>query len=78
MAAGRIAILGGSGFVGSRLVAALTREGWATRVFTRRRSRSRSLLVMPACEIVETDVHLASNLTPTSPAATRSSTSPAS
>ena len=62
MAAKRIAILGGSGFVGSHLVAALTREGWATRVFTRRRSRSRALLVMPTCEVIETDVHLASNL----------------
>ena len=62
MAAKRIAILGGSGFVGRHLVAALTREGYATRVFTRRRSRSRSLLVMPTCEVVETDVHRASNL----------------
>ena len=62
MAAKRIAILGGSGFVGRHLVAALTREGCSTRVFTRRRSRSRSLLVMPTCEIVETDVHVASNL----------------
>ena len=62
MPARRIAILGGSGFVGRHLVAALTREGCATRVFTRRRSRSRSLLVMPTCEVVETNVHLASNL----------------
>ena len=62
MAAKRIAILGGSGFVGRNLVAALTREGCATRVFTRRRSRSRSLLVMPTCEVVETNVHQASNL----------------
>ncbi len=62
MTAKRIAILGGSGFVGSHLVAALTREGHETRVFTRRRSRSRPLLVMPTCEVVETDVHQASNL----------------
>ena len=62
MAVKRIAILGGSGFVGRHLVAALTRTGCATRVFTRRRSRSRSLLVLPTCEVVETDVHLASNL----------------
>ena len=58
----RIAVLGGSGFVGRHLVAALTRAGYATRVLTRRRSRSRHMLVMPACEIVETDVHLVSNL----------------
>ena len=62
MTAKRIAILGGSGFVGSHLVAALTRAGLETRVFTRRRSRSRSLLVMPTCEVIETDVHQASNL----------------
>ena len=62
MTSKRIAILGGSGFVGRHLVAALTHAGWTTRVFTRRRSRSRSLLVIPTCELVETDVHLASNL----------------
>ncbi len=62
MAVQRIAILGGSGFVGRHLVAALARERCATRVLTRRRSRSRSLLVIPTCEIVETDVHQASNL----------------
>ena len=62
MFATRIAILGGSGFVGRHLVAALTRDGRATRVLTRRRSRSRSLLVMPTCEVVETNVHLPSNL----------------
>ena len=62
MAAKRIAILGGSGFVGRHLVAALTRAGHATRIFTRRRSRSRHMLVMPTCEIIETDVHLVSNL----------------
>ena len=62
MSAKRIAILGGSGFVGRQLVAALTDAGYATRVFTRRRSRSRSLLVMPTCEVVETDVHDAANL----------------
>ena len=58
----RVAVLGGSGFVGRHLVAALTRAGYATRVLTRRRSRSRHMLVMPTCEIVETDVHLVSNL----------------
>ena len=62
MSATRIAILGGSGFVGRHLVAALTRDGCATRVLTRRRSRSRPLLVMPTCEVVETNVHLSSNL----------------
>ena len=62
MATRRIAVLGGSGFVGRHLVAALARAGYATRVLTRRRSRSRHLLVIPTCEIVETDVHLVSSL----------------
>ena len=58
----RIAVLGGSGFVGRHLVAALTREGWATRVLTRRRSRSRSVLVLPTCEVVECNVHRSEDL----------------
>ena len=62
MAAKRIAILGGSGFVGHHLVAALTRAGYATRVLTRRRNRSRSLLVIPTCEVVEADIHNAASL----------------
>ena len=53
----RIAILGGSGFIGSHLVCALTRAGYRTRVFTRRRERNRHLLVIPDCELVELDVH---------------------
>ena len=62
MAKNRIAVLGGSGFVGRRLVAALTAAGWATRVLTRRRSRSRSMLVLPTCEVVECDVHRSADL----------------
>ena len=53
----RIAILGGTGFIGSHLVCALTGRGYRTRVFTRRRERNRHLLVIPECELVELDVH---------------------
>lgn len=53
----RIAILGGTGFIGSHLVCALIRAGYRTRVFTRRRERNRHLLVIPECELVELDVH---------------------
>ena len=53
----RIAILGGTGFIGRNLVGALTRRGYRTRVFTRRRERNRHLLVFPQCELVECDVH---------------------
>ena len=52
----RISILGGTGFIGSHLVCALTRRGYRTRVFTRRRERNRHLLVIPECELVELDV----------------------
>ena len=51
-----ISILGGTGFIGSRLVAALTRRGYRVRVPTRRRERNRHLLVIPECELVELDV----------------------
>ena len=36
---------------------ALTRRGYRTRVLTRRRERSRHLLVIPECELLELDVH---------------------
>jgi len=52
----RISILGGTGFIGSHLVSTLTRHGYRTRVFTRRRERNRHLLVIPECELVELDV----------------------
>ena len=53
----RISILGGTGFIGSHLVWALTRRGYRVRVLTRRRERNRHLLVIPECELVELDVH---------------------
>ncbi|WP_025770553.1 complex I NDUFA9 subunit family protein [Thioalkalivibrio sp. HK1] len=52
----KIAILGGSGFVGGHLVAALAERGMASRVITRRRNRTRHLLVIPSCEVVEGDI----------------------
>ena len=58
----RICILGGSGFIGRHVVAALARRGIATRVLTRHRHRARHLLVFPNCELVQTDIHYTSNL----------------
>lgn len=56
----KIAILGGSGFVGGHLVAALAERGISSRVITRRRNRTRHLLVIPSCDVVEGDIfHLA-------------------
>lgn len=51
-----VCIFGGTGFVGSHLVAWLTRQRHATVVPTRRRERHRALLVNPTCSLVEVDV----------------------
>jgi len=58
----RICLLGGTGFVGRHVVGRLARDGHYLRVLTRRRERHRDLLVLPTLELVETDVHYASNL----------------
>ncbi len=52
-----IALIGGSGFVGSHLCNHLVNAGYRVRVFTRRRSRCKHLLVYPSLEIRELDVH---------------------
>lgn len=52
-----IAILGGSGFVGSRLCARLARDGHTLRVLTRHRDRHRDLLVLPTVELWEGNPH---------------------
>lgn len=58
----RVCILGGSGFVGGHLCAELARRRFRIRVLTRRRERSRHLLVFPTLDLVETDIHYASRL----------------
>ena len=58
----RLCLLGGTGFVGRHLVSRLARDGHHLRVLTRRRERNRDLLVVPTLELVETDIHYASNL----------------
>lgn len=52
----RIAILGGTGFVGQHLVARLSREGHRIKVLTRRREDHRELLVHPTVEVQSVDV----------------------
>ena len=52
-----VCVLGGTGFVGSQLIAALHNAGKKVRVLTRRRERHRSLLVMPKVDVVQCDVH---------------------
>ena len=58
----RICVLGGTGFIGHRLLQSLARQGHALRVLTRRRERHRDLLVLPTLELVEANVHYVSEL----------------
>jgi NADH dehydrogenase len=55
--AGVVCVLGGSGFVGRCLTSELIRRGYAVRIPTRNRARSRRLLVLPGVELVQADVH---------------------
>jgi NADH dehydrogenase len=57
MSALRIAVLGGTGFVGHSLSLRLVEAGHAVRILTRRRERHRDLLVLPDTQLIEADVH---------------------
>jgi len=52
-----ICVVGGSGFLGSRLLALLSAAGHRLRVPTRNAARSRHLLVLPSVRLVEADIH---------------------
>jgi len=58
----RIAVLGGTGFIGTALACELARRRYHIRVITRRRERERQLLVIPTLELVEADVHSTASL----------------
>ncbi len=53
----RIAVLGGTGFVGRRLCARLAAAGHEVRILARHRERHRELLVLPGAQVIEADVH---------------------
>lgn len=52
-----ICILGGSGFVGSHLVARLCENGKRVTVLTRHPERHRDLLVLPTVKVAQADIH---------------------
>lgn len=58
-----VLVVGGSGFVGRHLVAALAGRGMRVVVPTRRRERAKHLLTLPTVELVEADVHQPGALT---------------
>jgi uncharacterized protein YbjT (DUF2867 family) len=57
-----ILVVGGSGFVGRHLVAALAARGANVAVPTRRRERAKHLILLPTVEVIEADVGDANTL----------------
>jgi NADH dehydrogenase len=57
MARRSVCVLGGSGFVGTQLCAALARQDWRITVPTRNPVAARHLKVLPALAVVAADVH---------------------
>lgn len=51
-----ILVIGGTGFVGRHLVAALAARGASVTVPTRRRDRAKHLILLPTVDVVEADV----------------------
>lgn len=52
-----VLVIGGSGFIGSSLVAQLSAAGHAVIVPTRRYERAKHLIALPTVDVVEADVH---------------------
>lgn len=62
MSAPRIVVLGGTGFVGQRLVAALAARGCSVIVPSRNRDRQRELFVLPTVRVVNANPYHAESL----------------
>src|SRR5216684_289674 len=54
---GKVLVLGGAGFVGRHLVAALVRRGVRVTVPSRRRERAKHLILLPTVDVVEADIN---------------------
>ena len=52
-----IAMIGGTGFIGRHLACELARRGYSQKILTRRRERTKSVIVFPNLELIEADVH---------------------
>ena len=52
----QVLVLGGSGFLGRHLVAALAAQGIKITLPTRRRERAKHLIVLPTVDVVQTDI----------------------
>jgi uncharacterized protein YbjT (DUF2867 family) len=53
----RVLVIGGSGFIGSQLVAKLATSGRSVLVPSRHRERARHLIVLPTVEVMQADVY---------------------
>jgi uncharacterized protein YbjT (DUF2867 family) len=62
MSISTICVLGGSGFVGRHVCAALAARGLQVRVPTRNRDRAKHLILLPTVEVVAANVHDAAAL----------------
>ncbi len=51
-----VLVVGGSGFVGRHVAAALARQGASVTVPTRKRERAKELILLPTVDVIETDV----------------------
>jgi len=52
----KVLVLGGSGFIGRHVVAALVRRGIKVTVPSRRRERAKHLILLPTVDVIQTDI----------------------
>jgi uncharacterized protein YbjT (DUF2867 family) len=57
MSAKTIVMVGGTGFIGRSIASKLTFSGHRLKLLTRRRERTKQVIVLPTVELVEADVH---------------------